>query len=397
MNGTRRDLLKAVTAGGASLTILGNVTGIANAQPCDFSCDNIYVKYELVENDDGTCSFEEETDTGIFGDSLTITETKEGDSCEPITVSWDDADYVAGKVTAFGGDDCETVWGPSGSYDADPDRETEPDNDQDGGLDNNGGNVAAISNLQFCVEPAEPLECPSGTSPLARYDVEDGSFVFAGGEDVVTFSNVVTDGDCVKGFDFSSVDGADDNTEPEVLTTVTVEYGGNVDTWEVDPDFDVDKQSGTVDLTGQDDCIDTVLFCQAAYAQADFVEGDVISSFCDDDGNNIANYGSRKISSVTWSSYNGQLDGTQGQFDGSWIFHDSTHEIEVDYDPGVDYISDNGIDKVALAVYEVEDPEFRDNNNISFAETQCRQHLLDSDTDEAGDQDGTLLADLPMA
>lgn len=387
---TRREILKSLTVGGTGLIAVSGA-GVTSAHPpCHkhFSCGpgTAYVKYELVERDDGTCYFEEETETGISEDSLTITETKGGDTCEPLAVTWDETDFVATKVMAFGGGDCETVPDPDGSYDADPaSRETEPNSDEDAGLDTPSGTVAAISNLQFCVEPA----CPRGTRALARYETNDGRLVFESGEDVVEFSNVVTDGDGVKGFDFSATDGSDSDSASEVLTTVTVEYGPNVETFEVDPDFDVDKRSGSVDLTGQEDAIDDVLFCQAVYVQADFVVGDVIESFCDDGGNNTANYGSRKISSVTWSSYNGQLDGTQGQFDGRWVFHETDGEIEVEYDP------DDYSETVALAVYRVADPVFQDNTNIDYGETKCRQYLIDSVTDEPDVQDGTLRADLP--
>lgn len=397
MTRTRRDVLKTITVGGVGAVALsGAGAGVASARgpgggraggPCHkaFSCPEgaTYVKYELVENDDGTCQFVEETDTGIFGDSLTVTETKDGDPCEPLAVSWDESGFVATSVMAFGGEDCETVPNPAGAYNADPNsRDTEPNNDEDAGLDNPGGNTAAISNLQFCVGPDEPLDCPPGTRALASYDVNDGGFVFDSGEDVVEFSNIVSDSDGVKGFDFSSIDGSDADSAPEVLTTVTVEFGSNVETFEVDPDFDVDKTAGTVDLTDATDGISSVKFCQGVYAQVDFVTGDVITDLCEDQ------YSSRRISAISWGSYEGQLDGLAGQFDGGFVLNaDGT--VTVNYDPA-DYD-----EKVALAVYEVSDPVFQDNDFISFADTRCRQTLVDAETDEVGDQDGTLTADLP--
>jgi hypothetical protein len=241
------------------------------------------------------------------------------------------------------------------------------------------GNQAAISNLQFCVEEIEPLDCPSGTRALARYDVTGDQITFVDGDDVVEFTNKTTDGDGgLTGFDFASTDGSDPNDEPETLTTVTVAYGSTVETFEVDPDFSEDKQSGSVSVA---EPIGRVLFCEAVYAQADFAKGDVIEDLCEDQ------QGSDKISSITWSSYNGQLDGTQGQFDGSWDI--GTDTVTVNYDPA------NYDRKVSLSVYEVDDPVFQDNNNIDFGETRCRQTLVDSDIDEVDNQDGTLTADFP--
>jgi len=382
----RREILRKTAASGAGLVAIGSTgTGaVAATEACDsaFTCEEgIYVKYELVELDDGTCTFREETDTGIYADSLTITDAKDGDSCEPLAVSWDDSEYEATKVRAKGATDCEEVTDSDGRYNA--------DKSGGDGLDTRSGQTAAISNLQFCVRQREELQCPTGTRSLARYDVDDAELVFEGGEDVVRFSNeTVEDGD-LTGFDFESVDGPDPDSASETLTTVTVEYDSTVETFEVDPDFDVDKRSGSVSVDGG---IERVLFCQAVYVQADFVEGSVIESFCDDDGTNTDNYGSRKISSVTWSSYNGQLDGVQGQFDGSWEFRPDS--VAVNYKPDADYVSDNSIEDVALAVYRVSDPVFQDNNNIEYGPTKCRQYLVDAQT-ESEDDDEQLEAGLP--
>lgn len=275
MTNTRRDVLRAMTAGGIAVTTLGITgTGIAAAQAChkDFSCDEgTYVKYELVERDDGTCYFAEDTDTGIFdGDDgyLKITETKDGDTCEPLAVEWHETGYEATVVMAFGGDECEAVSDPGGSYDA---------TDADHGLENAAGETAAISNLQFCVT-----------------EVEEG-----------------------------------------------------------------------------------------IYAQIDFARGDVIEDLCNDQ------YGSDKISSITWGSEEGQIDGVQGQFDGEFVLNETDGTVTVNYDPA-DYDGN-----VTLAVYLVSDPVFQDNGHIDFAETRCRQALVDFDTDEAGALDGSLTADLP--
>jgi hypothetical protein len=374
---TRREILRKVTAGGIGLTVMGGAgTGVvgASGDKCfkEFECEEgTYVKFEFVieRDDDGNiidCYFEEETDTGLI--EITDYENKDGEECEPISVEWTTSDgYVATEGLAFGGDDCDEIEVPeNGSYTSE--------------LVNNSGNQAAISNLQFCVEEVERLDCPEGTRPVARYDVERGDrLVFTGGEDVVEFSNKTTTGDDeLTGFDFASIDGEDDNDEPETLTTVTVEYGSTVETFEVDPDFEEDKRSGSVSV---DEPICRVLFCEAVYAQADFSKGDVIEDLCEDQ------QGEDKISSITWSSYNGQLNGIQGQFDGTWDI--GTETVTVNYDP------DDYDQKVSLAVYEVDDPTFKDNTNIDFGETRCRQTLVDSDTDEVADQDGTLSAYFP--
>jgi len=365
----RRTLLKTAAAGTGIAGMPGLVTargppGGKGGQPCHkaFECTGTYVKYEFVE-DDGECYFEEETDTGglVTIDSYT---SKEGEPCEPISVEWSVAGGdSATKVMAYGGQDCVTALNP------DPSQSFEP------GLEGPSGETAAISNLQFCVE-SDSLECPSGTRPLARYDVDGDQLEFVDGEDVVEFSNTVTDGG-LTGFDFESTDGPDSNGTTETLTTVTVKYGSTVETLEVDPDFEVDKRSGSVSVG---EPIDRVLFCEAVYAEADFAEGDVIEDLCEDQA------GSDKISSITWSSYNGQLNGIQGQFDGTWDIGQET--VTVNYNADYDR-------KIYLSVHEVDDPVFQDNTNIDFGKTRCRHSLVDSDVDDVGDQDGSLTADFP--
>lgn len=159
----------------------------AGRGPChkDFECEDgeNYVKFEFVEywdedEEEYVCYFEEETDTGLV--EITYWESKEGEACEPVYVEWEADGYVATNVMAFGGNDCDTVEEPGGSYHADPD-------EREGGLVNNGGNTAAISNLQFCLEEAEEElpECPlygtSRSDPTAiysiRYDPETGEVV----------------------------------------------------------------------------------------------------------------------------------------------------------------------------------------------------------------------------
>ena len=126
----------------------GSATASGSEDPCfkDFECSDsgTYVKFEFVIDYDDYgnivgCYFEEETDTDLISiDSYT---SKEGEDCEPISVEWSVADgYLATKVLAYGGQDCEPVEDP------DPDETFEP------GLEGPGGQTAAISNLQFCIE-----------------------------------------------------------------------------------------------------------------------------------------------------------------------------------------------------------------------------------------------------
>ncbi|MFB6185692.1 MAG: hypothetical protein ABEI86_02350, partial [Halobacteriaceae archaeon] len=155
MGTNRRTILKGAIMTGAGAVGLSQMSGFAQANrpasggPCfkDFTCsseEGTYVKFEfIIETDvDGNiidCYFEEETDTGLI--EIMDWESKNGEACEPISVTWesttDDPTYVATSGLAFGGDDCDTIDDPaSGSYTS--------------GLTNNGGNTAAISNLQFC-------------------------------------------------------------------------------------------------------------------------------------------------------------------------------------------------------------------------------------------------------
>lgn len=149
-NVNRRTVLKGAAVGAG----IAGMPGLAAAggKPCfkDFECEagDTYVKFEFVIEDDGDCYFEEETNTGLITiDSFT---SKEGEPCEPIEVEWSVAEgYGALKVMAYGGQDCVTATDP------DPDQSFEP------GLEGPGGQTAAISNLQFCVEELEELELPA--------------------------------------------------------------------------------------------------------------------------------------------------------------------------------------------------------------------------------------------
>lgn len=116
--------------------------------PChkDFECGEggTYVKFEFVsqqEEEDSSCYFEEETDTGLL--EITNWDSKDDEECEPISVTWEltsgDQGYTVSKGLVYGGRDCDEIDDTgSGSYESE--------------LENPGGDLAAISNLQFCLQ-----------------------------------------------------------------------------------------------------------------------------------------------------------------------------------------------------------------------------------------------------
>lgn len=179
----RRAVLRGVAASGIGLAGLSGLSGAATARagpPChrSFSCEGDYfVKLEFVQywdddEDAYVCQFVEETDTGLV--QITDWEGKDGQECDPISVTWDSDGYVVTNLMAFGGRDCETVTDPGESYTS--------------RLENNGGQQAAISNLQFCLVEAVdgPLpQCPfygtSRSDPTEivsiRYDAGAGAIV----------------------------------------------------------------------------------------------------------------------------------------------------------------------------------------------------------------------------
>lgn len=144
----------------------------------DFTCngEGTYVKFELDATD---CEFVEETETGLI--DVRVTDTKDGEECEPVAVEWTGS---VSQVMAFGGRACETVSDPSGSYTS--------------GLENGGGQTAAISNLQFCVVKgaASCVACDSEAELLVKYewDTEEETFVPAGETDAnITLDSVTLD------------------------------------------------------------------------------------------------------------------------------------------------------------------------------------------------------------
>lgn len=176
---SRRKVLQGVGTASA-IGVLGTGSAAAQGKPCfkDFGCEEgIYAKIEFVEvyedtDDDGEeelvdCYFEEETDTGLV--EVTDWESKEGEECDPISVTLDYADgYTAGELEAYGGQDCDTVTNPGIGYES--------------GLVNNGGNQAAISNIQFCIVELCPTPCGDLLTHYA-YDDETEEFVWTDGRD----------------------------------------------------------------------------------------------------------------------------------------------------------------------------------------------------------------------
>lgn len=152
----RRTILKSAGAASGAALVGVSSSGVAAAQggkPCHkaFECTegDTYVKFEFVTETDEEgyitgCYFEEETDTGLI--EITDWDSKDGEECEPISVEWEVDGYVATTVMAFGGDDCDTVDDPGTAYTS--------------ALENNGGNTAAISNLQFCLDETPFPLCP---------------------------------------------------------------------------------------------------------------------------------------------------------------------------------------------------------------------------------------------
>lgn len=185
----RRTVLRGMAASSVGLAGLSSLSGAALANggrggvnvggPCHkgFACaGDEYAKLEFVQywdedREEYVCYFDEETDTGLV--EITGFDTKDGEGCEPISVTWEADGYDVTSVMAFGGGACETAVDPDGEYVSD--------------LENGGGQQAAISNLQFCLVEAEgPLpQCPffgtSRSDPTEivsiRYDTGSGTIV----------------------------------------------------------------------------------------------------------------------------------------------------------------------------------------------------------------------------
>jgi len=95
-------------------------------------------EFVMLEDDEGTvidCYFEQsEGDT--FPITITDYESKEGEDCEPITVTYESETHTVGQVSSFGGMDTHVDEEPDGVYESD--------------LENPGGQQAAISLIHFC-------------------------------------------------------------------------------------------------------------------------------------------------------------------------------------------------------------------------------------------------------
>lgn len=173
----RRKVLRnlGVASGAAIIGTERSVTRVtAGGPPCfkDFKCTadaDVYLKFELNED---TCEFELEK-FEILGEDVKFDPEDEDDfvlkiagekpdeeeDCEPVIVEWRSINFVVTKITAFGGNSCDTV--------EDPEEGVESpfifDTDLDAGASDQR---AAISNIQFCLKERVPPE------PLGEWQVD---------------------------------------------------------------------------------------------------------------------------------------------------------------------------------------------------------------------------------
>lgn len=228
------------------------------------------------------------------------------------------------------------------------------------------------------------FECEDGTYVKFEFIEEDGECRFEEETDTNLLEVTVTETkeESCEPISVEWSSGSEATGTVQVIEGLA--FGGN--TCDDIPDtHDGSYTSGLETEGGTTAAISNLQFCvvETVYAQIDFVRGDVIEDLCEEQ------YSSRKISSISWSSSDGQLNGVQGQFDGEFVLDGGT--VEVSYDPTTYK------EKVSVAVYRVLDPVFNDNGTINFEETRCRQTLVDSDTDadDVGALDGSLVASLP--
>lgn len=125
-------------------------------QSCGCPDGTFLAKYDF-EN----CSFELAEGEDVI--EIMAWESKGGEDCEPVAVTYEGDGYLVEEICAFGGMDTDT--------DDDPDGEFESD------LTNPGGQQAAISNITFCGTEEETFpECPlygtSRTDPTAIFRIE---------------------------------------------------------------------------------------------------------------------------------------------------------------------------------------------------------------------------------
>lgn len=181
----RRKVLLGIGATGA-VGLLGSGTvaarggpGQRRGQACECPDGSVLAKYDFscleYDEEDGCLEWGFVLDHGEDVVDITVTEVKDDDPSEPISVTFEADGYVIQHVCAFGGNDTDETGDELGltSFESD--------------LTNPGGRQAAISNITFCgVEAEESLpHCPfygtSRSDPTAifsiRYDPDEGEII----------------------------------------------------------------------------------------------------------------------------------------------------------------------------------------------------------------------------
>lgn len=95
-------------------------------------------EFVTLEDEEGTvidCYFEQ-SEGEIYPITITGYESKDGEDCEPITVTYESETHTVERVASFGGTDTHVDEEPDGLYESD--------------LETEGGQQAAISLIHFC-------------------------------------------------------------------------------------------------------------------------------------------------------------------------------------------------------------------------------------------------------
>lgn len=218
----RRKILRIIGTGGIVGTVgVGQVAGQppngeqGPAEKCECPDDTtVLAKYDFED-----CEFELVEGSNVI--DITNWESKQGEECEPITVDYIPEGVLVEAICAFGGRDTDTVTDPNRAYQS--------------GLENPGGQRAAISNITICGETA--LEC-------FQIDVVGGEVI----EDFSQTSSYTQQDRLIQVIDVCS-----DDEEPTVRSgpvTKTVEVDGEDCTFTFENfGFDPTKMEATVDLT----------------------------------------------------------------------------------------------------------------------------------------------------
>lgn len=224
---SRREILRVIGAGGLVGTVGGGRAagtpgrggppeGRGPPEKCECPDDSFLAKYDF----DG-CEFVLVEGEDVI--DITGWESKDGESCEPVSLSYDPVGVAVESVCAFGGRDTDTDEEPDGTYVSD--------------LENPGGGRAAISNITFCGS-TDP-ECFQidlvGGEVIEEFSDDPDSEAYEYGERLITAMN-----------------GCSDDEEPTVKSngTNTVPVDGESCTFSFDDlSFDPDGPTATVSLT----------------------------------------------------------------------------------------------------------------------------------------------------